>query len=98
MLSDVNIKKGSLHQCLGYEEDTNLQDVSSEEFLKRQKNWVYENPDVNYKKIAQKINWQRNQTGDSEFANKLTTILAKLKLWHDHISESDSPIDSLAVL
>lgn len=78
----TDIEKGSLHKILGYDEETNLNEVSTDEFIKRQKKQINDKK-VTYKELIQKLNWQKtmNKTKNKDFSKKLDNIMKELKKW-----------------
>ncbi len=98
MLSDVKVKEGSLHKQLGYGEDTNLQEIASDELISRQKKQINSDK-YSYKNIISKINWQRNISKDSAFSNKLTHILSELKKWNEKttVNKESSIVNDLFI-
>ena len=77
-----DIDKGSLHKVLGYDEDTNLSEVSTDEMIRRAKSQI--NADkVTYKEMIGKLNWQAtmNKTNNPEFSRKLRNVMDELRDW-----------------
>lgn len=85
-----NIDKGSLHKILGYDEDTNLAEVSKEEFIKRCKRQINSGK-VTYKELIGKLNWQAtmNKSNNPEFSKRLRSIMDELKEWWESKKEKE---------
>ena len=77
-----NIDKGSLHKVLGYDEDTNLSEVSKDEMIRRAKDQINSGK-VTYKEMIAKLNWQAtmNKTNNPEFSKKLRDVMDELRVW-----------------
>lgn len=77
-----DIEKGSLHKVLGYAEDTNLSEVSTDEMIRRAKQQI-NSGEVTYKEMIGKLNWQAtmNKTNNPEFSKKLRKVMDELRDW-----------------